>query len=158
MNCIGVPNLPQSERMQTYSLVSKRRMKVRPIDANVSNTLIGKSKNTIIQPLMWPIPKRIGKYSAYAKPINENLANKQLKSHWNNIDWKAVETHVNRLQVRITKAVFKGKWNLVKRLCIGHRLRSYFLLLILFFGADLIISYSNHSSLNLFLFTCGSNA
>src|SRR5665647_1731054 len=92
-------------------------MKVRPIDANVSNTLIGKSKNTIIQPLMWPIPKRIGKYSAYAKPINENLANKQLKSHWNNIDWKAVETHVNRLQVRITKAVFKGKWNLVKRLC-----------------------------------------
>ena len=41
---------------------------------------------------------------------------------------------------------------------IGHRLRSYFLLLILFFGADLIISYSNHSSLNLFLFTCGSNA
>ena len=92
-------------------------MKVRPIDANVSNTLIGKSKNTIIQPLMWPIPKRIGKSSAYAKPINENLANKQLKSHWNNIDWKAVETHVNRLQVRITKAVFKGKWNLVKRLC-----------------------------------------
>jgi len=92
-------------------------MKVRPIDANASNTLIGKSKNTIIQPLMWPIPKRIGKYSAYAKPINENLANKQLKSHWNNIDWKAVETHVDRLQVRITKAVFKGKWNLVKRLC-----------------------------------------
>ena len=43
-------------------------------------------------------------------------------------------------------------------LFIGHRLRSYFLLLILFFGADLIISYSNHSSLNLFLFTCGSNA
>jgi RNA-directed DNA polymerase len=92
-------------------------MKVRPIDANVSNTLIGKSKNTIIQPLTWPIPKRIGKYSVHAKPINENLANKQLKSHWINIDWKAVETHVNRLQVRITKAVFKGKWNLVKRLC-----------------------------------------
>src|SRR5664280_2224036 len=51
-------------------------------------------------------------FLAIPKPINENLANKQLKSHWNNIDWKAVETHVNRLQVRITKAVFKGKWNL----------------------------------------------
>ena len=41
---------------------------------------------------------------------------------------------------------------------IGHRLRSYFRLPLLFFESDPIISYSNHSSLNLFLFTCGSNA
>ena len=41
---------------------------------------------------------------------------------------------------------------------IGHRLRSYFLLSLLFFGSDPIVSYSNHSSLNLSLFICGSNA
>jgi len=36
---------------------------------------------------------------------DEKLANKQLKNQWNNINWKKVEKHVNRLQVRITKAV-----------------------------------------------------
>ncbi|HSQ85878.1 MAG TPA: reverse transcriptase N-terminal domain-containing protein, partial [Desulfobacterales bacterium] len=40
----------------------------------------------------------------------------QLRNQWNNIDWKKVENHVNRLQVRITKAVQEGKWFLVKRL------------------------------------------
>src|SRR5665647_1533668 len=40
------------------------------------------------------------------------------------------------------------------RVFIGHRLRSYFRLPLLFFESDPIISYSNHSSLNLFLFTC----
>ena len=45
-----------------------------------------------------------------------------------------------------------------KILFIGHRLRSYFRLPLLFFESDPIISYSNHSSLNLSLFTCGSNA
>jgi len=40
----------------------------------------------------------------------------QLKDQWNNIDWKKVEKHVNRLQTRIAKAVREGKWNLVKRL------------------------------------------
>ncbi len=48
--------------------------------------------------------------------IDEKLANKQLKDQWNNIDWEKVEKLVNRLQVRITKAVKEGKWYLVKRL------------------------------------------
>ena len=47
---------------------------------------------------------------------DEKLANKQLKNQWNNIDWKKVEKLVNRLQVRIAKAVKEGKWYLVKRL------------------------------------------
>ncbi|SNQ59176.1 hypothetical protein MNV_1090009 [Candidatus Methanoperedens nitroreducens] len=36
-------------------------------------------------------------------PQGEKLTNMQLKHK--------VENHVNRLQVRITKAVIKGKWN-----------------------------------------------
>ncbi|MCZ7397647.1 MAG: group II intron reverse transcriptase/maturase [Candidatus Methanoperedens sp.] len=46
----------------------------------------------------------------------EKLTNVQLRDQWNNIDWKKIEKHVNRLQVRITKAVKEGKWYLVKRL------------------------------------------
>ncbi len=49
-------------------------------------------------------------------PQGEKLANMQLKTKWNNVDWKKVENHVNRLQVRITKAVKNGKWQLVTRL------------------------------------------
>jgi hypothetical protein len=33
---------------------------------------------------------------------DEKLANKQLKNQWSHINWKTVEKHVNRLQVRIT--------------------------------------------------------
>lgn len=47
---------------------------------------------------------------------SEKLTNVQLRNQWNSIDWKKVEKHVNRLQVRITKAVIEGKWWLVKRL------------------------------------------
>ena len=47
---------------------------------------------------------------------DEKLANKQLKNQWDNTDWKEVEKLVNRLQIRITKAVKEGKWYLVKRL------------------------------------------
>jgi len=47
---------------------------------------------------------------------DEKLANKQLKNQWNNIDWKTAEKYVNRLQVRITKAVKECKWYLVKRI------------------------------------------
>ena len=47
---------------------------------------------------------------------DEKLTNKHLKNQWNSIDWKKVEKLVNRLQVRITKAVKEGKWYLVKRL------------------------------------------
>ncbi|MDP2845198.1 MAG: reverse transcriptase N-terminal domain-containing protein [Candidatus Methanoperedens sp.] len=56
---------------------------------------------------------------------DEKLANKQLKNQWNNIDWKKVEKLVNRLQVRITKAVKEGKWYLVKRLQYLPVTRSY---------------------------------
>jgi len=47
---------------------------------------------------------------------DEKLTNVQLQDQWSNINWKKVEKHVNRLQVRITKAVKAGKWYLVKRL------------------------------------------
>jgi RNA-directed DNA polymerase len=49
-------------------------------------------------------------------PQGEKLTNMQLRNQWNNILWKKVEKHVNRLQVRIAKAVKEGKWYLVKRL------------------------------------------
>lgn len=38
------------------------------------------------------------------------------KLKWKDIDWKLAEDSVNRLQVRIVKAVLKKKWRLVKRL------------------------------------------
>ena len=43
---------------------------------------------------------------------NEKLSNIQ----WKNINWNKAEKYVNRLQIRIVKAVKKNKWNLVKRL------------------------------------------
>jgi RNA-directed DNA polymerase len=49
-------------------------------------------------------------------PQGEKLTNVQLEKQWNNIDWKKVEKHVNRLQARITKAVKECKWYLVKKL------------------------------------------
>ncbi|AFV24872.1 RNA-directed DNA polymerase [Methanolobus psychrophilus R15] len=66
--------------------------------------------------LLWNKHNRVTNNTTNADPINEKLTNKQLKDRWNNIDWKVVETHVSRIQVRITKAVTKGKWNTVKRL------------------------------------------
>ncbi len=48
-------------------------------------------------------------------PKGEKLTNVQLRDQWDNIDWKKVDKHVNRLQVRITKAVKEGKWYKVKR-------------------------------------------
>jgi RNA-directed DNA polymerase len=47
---------------------------------------------------------------------DEKLTNIQLKNQWSNINWAKVQKYVNRLQVRITKAVKVEKWNLVKRL------------------------------------------
>ena len=46
----------------------------------------------------------------------ERLTDKRLKSQWTDVDWDDIEKHVNRLQVRIAKAVKQGKWNLVRRL------------------------------------------
>ena len=47
---------------------------------------------------------------------DEKPANMLLKNQWNNIDWRKVQKHVNRIQVRITKAVKVCKWYLVKSL------------------------------------------
>src|SRR5659263_547127 len=47
---------------------------------------------------------------------DEKPANMLLKNQWNNIHWKKAQEHVNRLQVRITKAVKESKWYLVKSL------------------------------------------
>jgi RNA-directed DNA polymerase len=49
-------------------------------------------------------------------PQGEKLTNMQLRDQWNNIDWEKVEKHVDRLQVRITKAVKEAKWYLAKKL------------------------------------------
>lgn len=55
------------------------------------------------------------KYSTTAKA--EKLSNeKRLEKQWKNIDWKKAENEVNRLQIRIAKAVKENKWNKVKRL------------------------------------------
>ncbi len=79
--------MPQSERMLTYSTVFYC----------VKEGKSMKVRNSIT-------------------PQGEKLTNMQLRNQWNNIDWKKVEKHVNRLQVRIAKAVKEGKWFLVKRL------------------------------------------
>jgi len=49
-------------------------------------------------------------------PTGERLTDTRRQIQWKYIDWKTVTKSVNRLQVRITKAVNKEKWQLVKRL------------------------------------------
>ena len=49
-------------------------------------------------------------------PTGERLTDTQLKIQWKDIDWKTVTDNVNRLQVRITKAVNQGNRHSVKRL------------------------------------------
>jgi len=49
-------------------------------------------------------------------PQGEKLENMRLDKQWDNIDWKKVEKHVNRLQTRIAEAVKDGIWYLVKKL------------------------------------------
>ena len=46
-------------------------------------------------------------------PKSEKLTN---MPNWNQTNWNSIEMHVNRIQFRITKAVIKRNWNLVKRL------------------------------------------
>lgn len=54
-------------------------------------------------------------YSMTAKA--ERLSNlEQLEKQWITIDWKKAELEVNRLQIRIAKAVQKNKFGTVKRL------------------------------------------
>ena len=49
-------------------------------------------------------------------PTGERLTDTRRQIHWKDINWKTVNDSVNRLQIRITKAVNKEKWQLVKRL------------------------------------------
>ncbi|MBV4420621.1 group II intron reverse transcriptase/maturase [Clostridium tyrobutyricum] len=46
----------------------------------------------------------------------ENRSNYSNNKDWRSIDWAIAEEYVNRLQLRIVKAVKKENWNLVKRL------------------------------------------
>jgi len=50
----------------------------------------------------------------HEKPSDMRKSNRN--QYWNTIDWKQAESYVNRLQIRIVKAVQKSNWNLVKRL------------------------------------------
>lgn len=47
---------------------------------------------------------------------HEKLSDKKSANPWNDINWEEAEEYVNRLQLRIVKAVQKNKWNLIKRL------------------------------------------
>lgn len=79
------------------------------MNVSTSNTRI-KEAETLTVNLLWNNTKsETDHQSVQAELINEKLTDKQLKIQWNHIDWKTVETHVNRIQVRITKAVIKGK-------------------------------------------------
>ncbi|MTI59365.1 MAG: hypothetical protein FH762_05135 [Firmicutes bacterium] len=50
------------------------------------------------------------------KPKSEKRASIDSSFNWNNISWELVERKVNKLQSRITKAVSKNRWNLVRKL------------------------------------------
>ena len=81
-----------------------------------SNTRI-KEAETLAVKLLWEKPiTEHSKNSAEVEVTSEKPTDVKPLPRWNNINWKKTEAHVNRLQVRITKAVTKGNWNLAKRL------------------------------------------
>ena len=93
-------------------------MKVRP-----SITLDDETDKLIGNPSDWNKYKCISSHNKEisnnrlpTEPTGEKLTNMQLKAMWNNTNWCKVEKHVNRLQIRITKAVIQKKWNSAKRL------------------------------------------
>jgi RNA-directed DNA polymerase len=47
---------------------------------------------------------------------DKSLTNAHFRQKWRKIDWLVVKKSVNKLQVRITKAVKQNNWHLVKRL------------------------------------------
>jgi len=55
-------------------------------------------------------------YSTTCIKKHEKITDKKLQLQWKSINWSEAEKFVNRIQVRIVKAVGKKKWNLVKRL------------------------------------------
>jgi len=109
--------------MQTCFMVSKRKNEGKTMKVGPSITLDDETDKLIGNPSSWNEHKcisfrnkEITNKSLPAESPNEKLTNIQLKATWNSIEWHKVEKHVNRLQVRITKAVIQKKWNLVKRL------------------------------------------
>ena len=109
--------------MQTCFMVSKRKNEGRTMKVRPSITLDDETDKLIGNPSSWNEHKCISSHnkeitnkSLPAESPNEKLTNMQLKAIWNNIEWHKVSKRVNRLQVRITKAVIQKKWNLVKRL------------------------------------------
>jgi RNA-directed DNA polymerase len=48
--------------------------------------------------------------------VHENFTNKQFAFEWDSMNWNQAVQFVNRIQIRIMKAVIAGKQNLVKRL------------------------------------------
>jgi RNA-directed DNA polymerase len=56
------------------------------------------------------------KDSMACKQLHENFTHNQLSLEWDSIDWQRAEQVVNRIQIRITKAILAGKHHLVKRL------------------------------------------
>src|SRR5665811_1544482 len=109
--------------MQTCFMVSKRKNGGRMIKVRPSITLNDETDKLIGNPSAWNEykcisfhNKEITNSSLPVESPSEKLTNMQLKAIWNKIDWHKVEEHVNRLQIRITKAVIQKKRNLVKRL------------------------------------------
>lgn len=49
-------------------------------------------------------------------PKSERRTDLNLTQQWNSIDWNIVRATVNRLQTRIAKAIFEGKYGLAKRI------------------------------------------
>ncbi len=97
-------------------MVSLRMNEGITMNVGHSNTLIEEAEALTVK-LLWEKPETANAINyAQTKSTNEKLTDVLPKSKWNNINWKKVEEHVNRMQVRITKAVIEKKRNLVKRL------------------------------------------
>src|SRR5665647_1249945 len=118
MSYIWVRNLPSSEKMQTCFMVSKRKNGGRTMKVRPSIALDDETDKLIGNPSAWNEHKCISFHnkeitnkSLPAESPNEKLTNMQLKAIWNSIERHKVQKHVNRLQVRITKAVIQKKWN-----------------------------------------------
>src|SRR5665647_1037902 len=98
--------------MQTCFMVSKRKNGGRMTKVRPSITLNDETDKLLGNPSSWNEykcisfnNKEITYNSLPAESPSEKLTNMQLKAIWNNIYWHKVEEHVNRLQIRITKAV-----------------------------------------------------
>ena len=89
MGRIGVQNLPQPERVQTYTWYFMAKKEGKLMNVNTSTAGL---KN----------PERL---TDTHKP----------RAEWVSIDWALVEREVNKLQARIAKAAINKKWNDVKR-------------------------------------------